>query len=88
MLFHITARHDHLTCGRKKPSKSPVRRFVEASAQVKMVGVWVDGPSHTVYAVVETDSAEAIREVCDGLMDIGPVEVRPVLDLVARLKKA
>ncbi len=55
---------------------------------MKMVGVWVDGPSHTVYAVVETDSAEAIREVCDGLMDIGPVEVRPVLDLVARIKKA
>ncbi len=87
MLFHITARHDHVTCGRKNPSGSPVRKFVEASGKAKMVGVWVDGPSHTVYAVVETDSAEAIREVCDGLMDIGPVEVRPVLDLVARLKK-
>ncbi len=88
MLFHITARHDHVTCGRKNPSESPVRKFVEASGKAKMVGVWVDGPSHTVYAVVETDSAEAIRDACDGLMDIGPVDVRPVLDLVARLKKA
>ncbi len=86
MLFHITARLDHVTCGRKKPSKSPVHKFVEASGQVKMVGVWVDGPSHTVYAVVETDSAEAIRDAYDGLMDIGPVEVRPALDLGAAQK--
>ncbi len=39
MLFHITAKHDHVTCGRKKPARSPVRKFVEASGQVKMVGV-------------------------------------------------
>ena len=85
MLFHITAKHDHLTCGRKNPAGSAVRKFVEATDNVKMVGVWIDGPSHTVYAVVETDSAEAIRDVCDGLMDGGPVEVRPVID---RLKRA
>ncbi len=78
MLFHITARHDHVTCPRKKPSKSPVRRFGKTSGQVKTVGAWIDGPSHTFYAVVEADSAEAIRDACDGLMDIGPVEVRLV----------
>jgi len=85
MLFHITAKHDHVTCWRKNPSNSPVRKFVEASGKVKIVGVWIAGPSHTVYAVVETDSAEAIRDVCDGLMDGGPVEVSPVVD---RLKRA
>ena len=79
MLFHITARHDHVTCPRKKdPSSSPVRKFGKTSGQVKTVGAWIDGPSHTFYAVVEADSAEAIREACDGLMDIGPVEVRLV----------
>ncbi len=78
MLFHITARHDHVTCPRKKdPSSSPVRKF-GTSGQVKTVGAWIDGPAHTLYAVVEADSAEAIRDACDGLMDIGPVEVRLV----------
>ncbi len=83
MLFHITAKHDHVTCPRKDQSRSPVRKFVGAD-QVKTIGVWIDGPSHTLYAVVESDSTTAIREACDGLMDIGPVEVRPVTDLAAR----
>ncbi len=81
MLFHITARHDHVTCSRKDPSRSPVRKFVETAGQVKIIGGWVDSPSHTLYTVVEADSAEAIREACDGLMDIGPVEVRLVRDM-------
>ncbi len=89
MLFHITARHDHVTCPRKKdPSRRIVRQLIEGSGKGKTLGAWVDGPSHTIYAIVETDSAEAIREVCDGLMDIGPVEVRPVRDIAAILKKA
>ncbi len=85
MLFHITAKHDHVTCWRKNPSGSAVRKFVEESGKVKKVGVWMDGPSHTIYAVVEADSAEAIRDACDGFMDMGPVDVRPVID---RLKRA
>ena len=84
MLFHITARHDHVTCPRKKPSSSPVRKFGKTSGQVKTVGAWIDGPSHTLFAIVESDSSLAIREACDGLMDIGPIEVRPVTDMVAR----
>ena len=81
MLFHITAKHDHVTCPRKDPDKSPVRKFVEPPGKVKVVGAWMEGPGHTFYAVVEADSAEAIREACDGLMDIGPVEVRLVRDM-------
>ena len=84
MLFHITAKHDHLTCTRKNPSGGAVRKFAQESGSVKTIGVWIDGPSHTLYAVVESDSSSAIREACDGLMDIGPVEVRPVTDMVAR----
>ncbi len=89
MLFHITARHDHVTCPRKKdPSRRIFRQLIEGPGKGKTLGAWIDGPSHTIYAVVETDSAEAIREVCDGLMDIGPVEVRPVRDIAVILKKA
>ena len=81
MLFHITAKHDHVTCVRKDPSKrSAIRKFVDAPGQVKTIGAWIDGPGHTIYAVVESDSAQAIREACDGLMDIGPVEVKLVRD--------
>ncbi len=84
MLFHITAKHDHVTCTRKNPSGGAARKFAQASGQVKTVGVWIDGPAHTIYAVVESDSAEAIRKACDGLMDVGPVEVRLVSDFAAR----
>jgi hypothetical protein len=78
MLFHITAKHDHLTCPRKDPSRRPSVLLSKDLAGVKTVGVWVDGPSHTIYAVLESDSAEAIREACEGFMDIGSVEVRLV----------
>ena len=84
MLFHITAKHDHTNCPRKDPDRSAVRKLVQASGQVKTIGAWIDGPSHTLFAIVESDSSLAIREACDGLMDIGPVEVRPVTDMVAR----
>ena len=79
MLFHITARHDHVTCPRKTdPSRRPSTILSKDVAGVKTVGVWVDGPSHTVYGVLESDSPEAIREACEGLMDIGAVDVRLV----------
>ena len=84
MLFHITAKHDHVTCPRKNPSGGAARTFAQASGPMKIVGVWLDGPAHTIYAVVESDSAEAIRKACDGLMDIGPVEVRLVSNFPAR----
>ena len=85
MLFHITAKHDHLTCPRKDPSRGGgPRTFTQASDQVKTIGMWLDGPAHTIYAVVESDSAEAIRKACDGFMDRGPVEVRLVSDFATR----
>lgn len=86
MLFHITARHDYVTCPCKDPPRPLIRGLIEGSSKVKIVGAWVDEPSHTIYAVVESDSAEATRNVCDGLIYIGPVEVRLVRDLVATLK--
>jgi len=55
-----------------------------STGPMKIVGVWLDGPAHTIYAVVESDSAEAIRKACDGLMDIGPVEVRLISNFPAR----
>jgi len=89
MLFHITAKHDHVTCNRKTdPSRRIFRQLMEGSGKGKTLGAWVDGPSHTIYAILETDSYEAIRDVCEGFMDMGPVEVRPVRDIAAILKKA
>ncbi len=78
MLFHITAKHDHITCPRKDPSKRPSATLAKDVAGVRKIGVWVDGPSHTIFAVLESESAEAIRDACEGLMDIGSVDVRLV----------
>ena len=89
MLFHITAKHDHTTCTRKTdPSRRIFRQLMEGAGKGKTLGAWVDGPSHTIYAILETDSPGAIRDVCDGLMDIGPVDVRAVRDIADILKNA
>ncbi len=54
---------------------------------VKLVGVWVDAPAHTIYLVVETDSAQKIEELLGPAFEIGHAETRPVQDGMALLKR-
>ncbi len=75
MLFHITAKHDYQTCPRKNTKK---RAAAIALSGVKVLGRWNDPPGHVFYAVIESDSVEAIRDACSPLMDLGEVDVRAV----------
>ncbi len=79
MLFHITAKHDHTNCTRNKPGKSAVRKFRDTTV-VKVIGLWIYGPAHTVYAVVEADSVQILRQALDEMMDMGPIQVDPVME--------
>jgi hypothetical protein len=54
---------------------------------VKLVGVWSDTPAHTIYMVVETDSAQKIEEMLAPGMEIGHAETKVVQDALAVLKR-
>ena len=65
MLFQLTANHNHATCPRKDPSRSAIRMIAHAFSQVKTIGAWTNRSSQTLYAIVESDSAEATREAIE-----------------------
>ena len=91
MLFHITHTHSPESCPYHNPEKArDTFGKVLASGKepgVNLIGAWVDAPAHTVYFVVETDSAEKIEELLAPAIEIGQAETRVVIDAVALLKR-
>lgn len=91
MLFHITHVHTPETCPGKDPEKmrNTFGKMISDAEEigVKVVGVWVDGPAHTVYFVVETDSAEKLFNLHQPTLDIASADIRPVQDGTALFKK-
>ena len=55
MLFQLTAKHNHVTCLRKDPSRSAFRKIAHAFCQVKTIGACANRSSQTLYAIVESD---------------------------------
>jgi len=91
MLFHITHVHTPETCPGKGPEKvrETFGRLLASAKEVgvKLVGVWADGPSHTVFMVIETDAAEKIFDFTLPGLQIGSAEVKPVQDAISLLKR-
>ena len=91
MLFHITHVHTPETCPGKDPEKvrDTFGKMLTNAEEigVKMVGVWADGPSHTIFMVIETDTAEKIFDFILPGLTIGTAEVKPVQDAMALLKR-
>ncbi len=91
MLFHITHIHTPETCPYNNPEKARATfgKMLSGAEQlgVKLVGVWIDAPAHTIYLVVETDSAQKIEELLGPAFEIGRAETRPVQDGMALLKR-
>ncbi len=91
MLFHITQTHTPEACPYHNPEKARVTfgKMLSGAEQlgVKLVGVWVDAPAHTIYIVVETDSAQKIEEFLAPALEIGYAETRVVADALTLLKR-
>ncbi len=91
MLFHITHIHTPETCPYHNPEKARATfgKMLSSAEQigVTLVGAWADAPAHTVYFVVETDSAEKIQEFLGPAFEIGCAETRVVADAKALLKR-
>jgi|TARA_Y100001947_G_C10238525_1_gene260637 hypothetical protein len=87
MLFHITAQHDHTTCGFVTHGKETLKSrgvWVEGNDKVKVLGAWGYQTSHTLFGIVEADAYEDIAEHFEYHLGLGPVEVLPIMDMVQR----
>jgi len=91
MLFHITHVHTPETCPYHNPEKArDTFGKVFSSGErlgVKLHGAWVDAPAHTIYLVVETDSAQKIEELLSPAFEIGCAETRVVSEAGDILKR-
>jgi len=91
MLFHITHVHTPDTCPYHDPDKARATfgKMIGGAEQLgaKLVGVWVDAPAHTLYIVVEADSAQIIEELLAPGFEIGCAETRVVQDGMAVLQR-
>ncbi|UCC60543.1 MAG: hypothetical protein JSV02_01575 [Dehalococcoidia bacterium] len=91
MLFHVTHVHTPESCPAHDPEKAR-NTFgkVLSSAEevgVKLLGAWVDAPSHTVYLVVETDSVSKLSDLFFPALAIGSADISPVEDALALLQR-
>jgi hypothetical protein len=91
MLFHITHVHTPETCPYHSPEKARATfgKVLGGAEElgIKLVGVWVDAPAHTIYLVVETDSSQKIEELLAPAFEIGRAETRVVQDGLLLLQR-
>ena len=89
MLFHITAQHDHLSCGGVQARKSgrdmaefqlENGRWMEGNDKVKVVSVYLNQPHHRVFAVVEADNYDDLNAFTNHWKESGKCDVQPVGD--------
>ncbi len=91
MLFHITHRHSEASCPFHDP-KVIGETFGKVPDAMKEAGVTVRGSyahaaAHTVYMVVEADSAEAITAGLAPIIDIGTAITEPVVESAAMIEE-
>jgi hypothetical protein len=84
VLFHITHVHTPETCPYHDPEKAratfgKILGHAEKLG-VKLIGAWVDAAAHTIYMVIETDSAQKLEELLAPGFEIGYAETSVVLD--------
>ncbi len=93
MLFHVTANHDHMTCpardgGRDSAEAVEALKWIEGNDDVKVLGVYISGPLHRVFTLLEADDFDAVTTLMRNQLLIGKAEVLPVSDAIARRKDA
>ena len=82
MLFMIQSSHDYSTCQTHDPEKGPL--FKETLANLGNHGVKVHAQysnrlEHTLFIVCEADTFEALDAAFDPILEMGHLEVTPVM---------
>ena len=97
MLFHITAQHDHLSCGGVQARKLGQDiaefqrgngRWMEGNDKVKVVSVYLNQPHHRVFAVVEADNYDDLNTFTNHWKDTGKCDVQAVGDGIEMRRRA
>ena len=91
MLFYVTHVHKEELCPAHRPEKARATfgKILSSAEQnvVTLVRAWVDGPAHTVYLVVDTDSVEKLSDLFYPALSVAHADIRPVEDALALFKR-
>lgn len=90
MLFHITNTHTPENCAAHSPER--LKKFAAAIQSAKENGVRIHGLhvapwEHTLYGVVEAESAESLERWIDPLLDLTTSKITPVSDALATVEE-
>ena len=95
MLFHVTHVHTPETCPSDNPEKIKATfgkmLSIADELDVKVHSLYSNNIAHTMYMVVETDSAENISKMMDPTLKIAHADISPIVDahaVMARLIEA
>ena len=83
MLFHITAQHDHLSCGgvqsRREGNQTEFQRaggrWMEGTDKVKVLAVYQNQPAHRAIIIVEANDYTDLNTFVNPFKDRGSCEV-------------
>ena len=94
MLFHITAQHDHLSCGGVKARREGKTdyakdsgRWMEGNDKVKVIAAYLNQPAHRIFAVVEAETYDDLNSFTNHWKDTGKCDVQPVGDGIEQRHK-
>jgi hypothetical protein len=84
MLFHVTHVHTPETCPSDDPAKIKATfgkmLSIAEELDVKVHSLYSNNIAHTMYMVVESDSAESISQMFDPTLKIANAEISPIVD--------
>jgi hypothetical protein len=90
-MFHVKHTHTWESCPAHDPDliSSTFGKMLAGAEKtgVKVIGRYVDAPAHTVYFIIEADSAKEIANFFEPALKIGHAEIRPVEDGLAAVKR-
>ena len=81
MIFHATHKHNYQTCpAHNADVKAQFMGALQSAEEkgVKVHGMYVDVPGHTVFMILETDAVEKLVAFFDPIVDLGDTDIRPV----------
>jgi hypothetical protein len=90
MLFHLTHMHTPESCPAHNPEGMKKMALLMTSAEEKGIrihGMYTCTWEHTIYGVIEAESADALEAWCDPALEIGRATITPVTDAVVTLKR-
>ncbi len=90
MLFHVTHVHSSDTCPYNKPeiikdTFGKVPGSIE-DAGASLVGAYVNAAAHTIYFIIDANSAEQLQACLDPIIDMGDTDTSPVVDFEAVIR--